>query len=162
LWAPNKERGLFKTDDGGKTWQQVLFINADTGCIDVVLDPTDPETVYAAMYQVRRDGYSAGNPAVQTGPGGGLPNGDAVGKTWTKMIKGLPERSLGRCGLAVYRKDPRIVYAVVQTDKTVNNNVGQLPRSNADSSTGGIFRSADKGKTWVKVNDLCPRPFYYG
>jgi photosystem II stability/assembly factor-like uncharacterized protein len=65
IWAPNKERGLFKTIDGGKSWQHVLAIDADTGCIDVAIDPEQPDIVYAAAYAVRRDGFSGGNPAVK-------------------------------------------------------------------------------------------------
>src|SRR5262249_41633807 len=103
-----------------------------------------------------------GNPAVQTGPGSSLQRSDDGGKTWTTLTKGLPQRPLGRCGLAVFRKDPRIVYAVVQTDRTVSDNVGQPPRAGTDASSGGIFLSTDRGQSWTKVNDLCPRPFYYG
>jgi photosystem II stability/assembly factor-like uncharacterized protein len=159
LWGPNQERGLFKTSDGGKTWQHIL---ADAGCIDVVLDPKEPETVYAATWQVRRDAFAGGNPGVQTGPGSGLHRSDDGGKTWTRLTKGLPQRPLGRCGLAVFRKDPRIIYTVVQTDRTVSDNVGQPPRAGSDSAIGGVFRSTDRGQSWTKVNDLCPRPFYYG
>src|SRR5207248_2328089 len=72
LWGPNKERGLYKTTDGGKTWILRKLVNEDTGFIDVAIDPQDPDTVYAAAYQVRRDGFSGGNPAVQHGPGSGL------------------------------------------------------------------------------------------
>jgi photosystem II stability/assembly factor-like uncharacterized protein len=162
LWGPNQERGLFKTVDGGQTWQQVLFVNSDTGCVDVALDSRDPDTVYVATWQVRRDAFAGGNPAVMTGPGSGLHRSDDGGKTWTRLTQGLPDRPLGRCGLAVFRKDPRILYAVVQTDKTVSTTVGQPPRSAGDEPIGGVFRSTDKGRTWRKVNDLCPRPFYYG
>jgi photosystem II stability/assembly factor-like uncharacterized protein len=78
------------------------------------------------------------------------------------MTTGLPSRTYGRCGLAIYRKNPNIVYAVVQTDRTNISIRGQTGRSNGDVETGGIFRSEDRGKSWKKLNDLCPRPFYYG
>jgi hypothetical protein len=78
------------------------------------------------------------------------------------MTRGLPARPLGRCGLAVSRKDPRTVFAVVQTDRTAATLAGQAPRTNGDASTGGVFRSQDRGRTWKKLNSLCPRPFYYG
>src|SRR5262249_48411450 len=68
----------------------------------------------------------------------------------------------GRCGLDVYAKDPRTVYAVIQTDKTINAIPGQPAKTGDDVTTGGVFRSDDKGETWIKLNDLCPRPFYYG
>jgi len=162
VWGPNRQRGLFKTDDGGKSWKQALYIDPDTGCIDVAVDPTDPDIVYAAMWQVRRDGFSGGNPAVQTGPGSGLYRSEDGGKNWTRMTGGLPDRPLGRCGLAVWAKDPKVLYAVVQTDTTVATTVGQPAKQGNNAASGGIFRSADKGKTWTKLNDLCPRPFYYG
>ena len=163
LWAPNKERGLYKTSDGGKTWQLSKYINENTGFIDVAIDPEEPDILYASTYCVRRDGFSGGNPKTQTGPDTGLFKTEDGGKTWHKMTEGLPNRPLGRCGLAVYRKNPEIVYAVVQTDQTNVTVQGQPAKTNVgDVDRGGIFRSEDKGKTWKKLNDLCPRPFYYG
>lgn len=177
LWGPNRERGLYRTRDGGKTWRQVLFINEDTGFVDLAMDPSDPMVLYAAAYQVRRDAFSGGNPAVQFGPGGGLYKTSDGGDTWKKMTNGLPANALGRCGLSVYRKDPRVVYAVVQTDKTTTTTSGQeanlkfRDEVDTDGQTikrdigpqdGGIFRSDDKGETWSQLNSLCPRPFYYG
>ena len=129
------------------------------------MDPKDPDTIYAAAYCVRRDAFSGGNPAIQTGPEAGLYKTTDAGKTWKRLNSGLPQRPLGRCGLAVSRKDPRVVYAVVQTDKTVlvrETELGQGARPSDQPDTGGVFRSSDKGETWVKLNDLCPRPFYYG
>jgi photosystem II stability/assembly factor-like uncharacterized protein len=177
LWGPSDERGLYKTTDGGKIWQRVKFIDADTGFIDVAMDPADPETLYAAAWCVRRDGFAGGNPAVQTGPGAGLFRTTDGGKSWEKLTRGLPRAPLGRCGLAVSRRDPRLVYAVVQTDKTNVSNLGQganlrnrvftdvTGRKFVEPITpehGGVFRSEDRGKTWVFMNSLCPRPFYYG
>jgi photosystem II stability/assembly factor-like uncharacterized protein len=163
IWGPNKERGLYKTTDGGMTWQQIKFISENTGFIDLAMDPSEPELLYASTYCVRRDGFAGGNPKTQTGPDTGLFKTEDGGQTWHKMTEGLPDRPLGRCGLAVYRKDPKIVYAVVQTDKTIVNTTGNPAKTNqGDLDIGGIFRSEDKGKTWKKLNDLCPRPFYYG
>lgn len=165
LWAPNKDRGLYKTVDGGQSWQLSKFLDDNTGFVDVAIDPSDPETLYAAAYPVRRDGFSGGSPRSQWGPNGGLYRTGDGGKTWTKMGGGLPDRPCGRCGISIYRKDPRIVYAIVQTDKTENpnDNRGQAANSNdEDIEYGGVFRSEDKGRTWQKVNDLVPRPFYYG
>jgi photosystem II stability/assembly factor-like uncharacterized protein len=173
-WGPNKERGLYKTADGGKTWNLVKFIDENTGFIDVCMDPEDPDTLYAAAWQVRRDGFSGGNPRTQVGPSGGLFKTTDAGKTWDKLGGGLPEKvGYGRCGLSVYRKDPNIVFAVVHTSETANQftNIGQAPTLVGKDGkpgpvgkveVGGIFRSDDKGKTWKKINDLVPRPFYYG
>jgi photosystem II stability/assembly factor-like uncharacterized protein len=163
IWGPNAERGLFKTSDGGKTWQHSLKIDADTGCIDVAMDPANPEVLYTAAWQVRRGPFSGGNPAHMTGPGSGLFKTTDGGATWTKMTNGLPDRPLGRCGLSISRQNPKLVYAVVQTDKSITDTIGAKPKANTgDVDNGGLFRSEDAGQTWKKVNDLCPRPFYYG
>lgn len=163
LWAANEERGLFKTSDGGQTWHCVKFLDQDTGFIDLAIDPEEPNILYAAAYQVRRDAFSGGNPRVQTGPKAGLYKSTDGGETWEKMTAGLPSRPFGRCGISVCRKNPNIVYAVVQTDKTSVTVQGQGPNNKKlNSDAGGIFRSDDKGKTWKYLNSLCPRPFYYG
>ena len=162
LWAANDERGLFKTMNGGDTWECVHRLDANTGFVDLVMDPVDPEVLYAAAYQVRRDAFSGGNPATQTGPRAGLYKTSDGGKTWTKLANGLPDRPLGRCGLAVSRKNTNIVYAVVQTDKTSATVQGQAAGGKLNPDVGGIFRSEDHGQTWRQVNTLCPRPFYYG
>jgi photosystem II stability/assembly factor-like uncharacterized protein len=162
IWGPNKERGLYKTEDGGQSWQLSKFIDENTGFIDVAIDPVEPNILYAAAYGPRRDGFAGGNPETQTRAEAGLFRTEDGGKTWSKMTEGLPDRPIGRCGIDVYRKDPRIVYAVVQTDKTAVTTLGQAAKAGTNVEIGGIFRSDDKGKTWKKFNDLCPRPFYYG
>jgi len=143
LWGPNKERGLYKTTDGGRTWTQSLFIDEDTGVTDVVIDPQSPNTVYAAAYKRRRTvfGFNGG------GREGGIYKTTDGGATWRRLTEGLPyaDRSeVGRIGLAVYRRNSNIVYARVQSLK------------------GGIFRSEDKGETWTKMSDTDPRPSYFG
>ncbi len=142
LWGANKERGVYKTTDGGRTWTQSLFINEDTGVVDVAMDPQSPDTLYAAAYQRRRTafGFNGG------GTDGGIYKTTNGGATWKKLSKGLPHESggdVGRIGIGIYRKNPNIVYAVVQHSK------------------GGIFRSEDKGETWTKMSDTNPRPSYY-
>jgi photosystem II stability/assembly factor-like uncharacterized protein len=142
LWGPNPERGVYKTTDGGKTWAQALKINDDIGVSDIAMDPESPDTLYAAAYQRRRapygfNGGGAGSAIYKTTDGGA---------TWKKLTKGLPYENggeTGRIGLDIFRKDPNIVYAVVQHEK------------------GGTFRSEDKGETWKKMGDANPRPSYY-
>jgi photosystem II stability/assembly factor-like uncharacterized protein len=142
LWGPNPERGVYKTTDGGKTWSQVLKINDDTGVSDIAMDPQSPDILYAAAYERRRTpyGFNGGgtNSAIYKTIDGGA--------TWKKLTKGLPYENggeTGRIGLDIYRKDPNIVYAIVQHEK------------------GGTFRSDDKGETWKKMGDTNPRPSYY-
>jgi photosystem II stability/assembly factor-like uncharacterized protein len=142
LWGPNPERGVYKTTDGGKTWAQVLKINDDTGVSDIAMDPESPETLYAAAYERRRTpyGYNGG------GPDSAIYKTIDGGANWKKLTKGLPYENggeTGRIGLDIYRKDPNIVYALVQHEK------------------GGIYRSEDKGETWKKMSDTNPRPSYY-
>ncbi len=142
LWGPNPERGIYKTTDGGKTWSQALKINDDTGVSDIAMDPVSPDTLYAAAYERRRTpyGFNGG------GPDGAIYKTTDGGATWKKLTKGLPYENggdTGRIGLDVYRKDPNIVYALVQHEK------------------GGIYRSEDKGETWKKMSDTNPRPSYY-
>jgi len=112
---------------------------------------------------VRRDGFSGGNPEKQFGPKAGLYRSQDGGKKWSKLTKGLPQRPMGRCGIDVWRKDPSVLYAVVQTDRTDIRTVpGQKAAPPGQADTGGIFKSTDRGDSWVKVNELCPRPFYFG
>jgi photosystem II stability/assembly factor-like uncharacterized protein len=149
LFAPNPERGVFKSTDGGKTWKKVLYIDADTGVATMAMDPRHPEVVYASMWQVSRTpwGFSSG------GPGSGLYKSVDGGKTWQDISRnpGLPGGMLGKIGVAVAPSDPNVVYALVQT------NVGE-------GKPGGLYRSDDAGKTWKLVNTnmaITQRAFYY-
>ena len=171
FWGPNKDRGLYKTTDGGKTWTNTKFVDENTGFVDVQMDPADPETLYACAWEVRRDAFSGGNPKTGTGPKGGVFKTTDGGKTWEQLTDGLPKGPYGRCGVSVYRKDPNVVFAVVQTDRTTTSVTGQAPTPKDKDGNpgkpgpvenGGVFKSTDKGKTWAKLNDLVPRPFYYG
>jgi photosystem II stability/assembly factor-like uncharacterized protein len=152
LWGPNPERGVFKTDDGGATWSHVLKVDDDTGACDVVMDPGDPDTVYAALYTRRRTRWSfSGNSEA-----GGIFRSDDAGGTWKKLTEGLPPVT-GRIGLAVYPKDTRVLYA------SVESNHGGSGRTDFDnfSPSGGVFRSEDRGDSWTRLSDLNPRPFYF-
>lgn len=130
LWGPNPDRGLFKTSDGGKTWEKILFIDEDTGVIDVQMHPTDPNTLYVATYQRRRDGFDGNDPSVRYGAGSGIYRTKDGGKTFEKLTNGLPTAKLGRIGLNIYRKDPNFIYAIVESER-----IGQWP---SDSSYAGL------------------------
>lgn len=151
LWGPNKERGVFKTTDGGKTWTPSLQIDENTGASDLIMDPSDHNTLYAAMYYRRRTPYSF----TSGGPVGGIYKTSDAGKTWEKLTSGLPAQT-GRIGLDVYLKNSQIVYAVVESD------VGGTPSFTENrSKAGGVFRSDDKGETWKRLNGIDPRAFYF-
>src|SRR5436853_7518680 len=95
LWGPNEERGLFKTIDGGKNWEKILYIDDKTGVIDVELQPGTPTTLLAATYERRRDGFDSNEPIKETGPGAGIQKSTDGGKTWKKLTQTLPSSSLG-------------------------------------------------------------------
>ena len=152
LWDANRERGLYKTTDGGANWKAILQIDENHGCIDVAFDPSDPQTLYAAMYARRRTAWSFESGGF--GWKGGIYKSSDGGKTWRRLTGGLPERT-GRIGLSVSRKNPRHVWAVVESDERGAQGWEVLSRA------GGIFRSTDGGDTWERVNALTPRPFYF-
>ena len=141
LWGPNPERGVYKTVDGGRTWDRVLYIDENTGAIDLVVDPGDPNTLFAAMYQRRRTGFGFS----ADGSGSGIWRTVDGGATWRELSEGLPAGDKGRIGLDVYRQDGNLVYALVESR----------------GSGGGIYRSRDRGDTWEKVGDTNPRPMYF-
>jgi len=161
LWLPSAERGLYKTTDGGKTWKAVLTAPAPygnrVGCRDVAVDPRDPNVVYAALYARQRTPWSfVYGPAATDGKDlGGVFKSTDGGTTWKKLENGLPPKT-GNIGLDVHRKDPRIVYAIVQSDEG-----GQSGIDDVKSRAGGVFRSEDAGATWKRMSDLDPRPFYF-
>jgi len=157
IWGPNEERGVYKTTDGGLTWTQSLAINPDTGAVDL----------YAAAYEVRRDGFAGGDPGKQWGPGSGIYKTSDGGRNWRKLSQGLPAGDLGRIGLAVAPSNPAVVYAVVQTPTTAPAGTGDeaapppAPTGPRTMRDGGVFRSDDRGETWRWVNPVDNRPFYY-
>jgi photosystem II stability/assembly factor-like uncharacterized protein len=151
LWGANKERGVFKTTDGGKTWTPSFQIDENTGAIDLLMDPSDHNTLYAAMYYRRRTPYSF----TSGGETGGIFKTTDAGRTWKKLSAGLPPNT-GRIGLDVYRKNPNVLYAIVESDVG-----GGSPIFESKSKSGGVFRSEDKGETWKRVNELAPRSFYF-
>ncbi len=153
LWGPNKERGVYRTSDGGKTWAAVLQIDENTGCCEVIIDPQNPDNVYCAMYARRRTPYSFQS----GGPEGGIYRSRDGGATWTKLTNGLPKQT-GCIGLAVYAKNPQTLYAVVESDE---GGWGVEPLRDDRSRAGGVFRSDDGGDNWVRQSPYTPRPFYF-
>ncbi len=142
LFDANEQRGVFKTTDGGRTWDKVLYVDEDTGCADIDIDPQAPDIVYAAMWQYRRypDRFVSG------GPGSGLYKSTDGGETWTELTNGLPEGEKGRIAVAVSPSRPNRLYATVEADETA------------------LYRSDDLGSSWERVNDsssVSTRPFYF-
>ena len=145
-YGPNAERGVFKTVDGGRTWNKVLYENADTGAVDVAIDPNAPDVVYAALWQTRRPPWNVYPPS--NGPGSGLYRSTDAGATWKRLTDGLPAK-VGRIGIAPSRSISRRVYALVDSD----------------SDHGGVYRSDDAGVTWSHVDGdarIWQRGWYFG
>jgi photosystem II stability/assembly factor-like uncharacterized protein len=144
IWAPNSERGVFKTVDGGKTWSKVLFRNDSTAITDLVMDPSDSRTLYAAFWQAGRKPWIM----VSGGAGSGIFKTTDAGATWAELTHnpGLPGGVIGNIGLAVSAVNPQRVWALVEAD------------------SGGVFRSDDGGRTWTRTNSerkLRQRAWYY-
>ena len=134
LWSSGGERGLYKTTDGGATWKAVLSIGRDTGVTDLVMDPKNPEVLYAAAYQRRR----AVGQLIGGGPESGLYKSIDGGQKWTKLTRGLPTVDIGRIGLGINWRNPRTIYALV------TSHLGQ----------GGFYRSDDAGASWTRVGRM--------
>lgn len=144
LYGPNDDRGVFKTTDGGKNWKKVLFRNRNAGAVDLILDPNQPNVIYAAFWDVHRTPWSLES----GGPGSGLFKSTDAGETWTDLSRnpGMPKGILGRIGVTVSPQNSDRVWAIVEAED------------------GGVFRSDSGGRTWTKVNDerkLRQRAWYY-
>jgi len=142
LWGAGGDRGLFKTTDGANTWKAILTIGENTGVTDLVMDPKNPETLYAASYQRRRHVWTL----INGGPESAIYKSTDAGNTWVKLTSGLPTVDMGRIGLAISPAAPNIIYATVE----------------ASQSKGGIFRSTDYGATWERRNEYDQTAMYYG
>ncbi|HET8786440.1 MAG TPA: hypothetical protein VFM38_12450, partial [Candidatus Limnocylindrales bacterium] len=155
-WKANPERGLYKTEDGGQTWKQIKFVSDKAGFIDVGLDPTNPNIVWASSYERVRGPYFL----ISGGPGSRLWKSTDAGATWTEIKGGgWPETNKGRISFSIFPKDGNIVYAMVEADSVR----GQKPAAGAarQKLANGLYRTKDGGKTWEKMNDANTRPFYY-
>lgn len=145
LWSDSDARGIYKTSDGGKTWDHIFKIGPSTGCSDLVMDPSDPNTLYAGFWDFRRTAWSFNS----GGPLSALYKSTDAGATWNKIHNGFPAGKLGRIGLAIAESQPNILYAVIESEK------------NEDK---GLYRSEDGGASWTQVNndfELAVRPFYF-
>ncbi|MCP3920643.1 MAG: PDZ domain-containing protein [bacterium] len=139
LYTPNAERGLYKTEDGGASWRQVLHVNEDVGVVDVVIDPNEPRTIYAASYERRRRAWNFDG----AGPGSAIYKSTDAGGTWRKLTGGLPEGEIGRIGLALWPGDPSVLYATVSNQ----NRVLVVPE---DDPTVGLRTRFKKGALRVQ------------
>ena len=136
-YGANAERGLYRSTDGGQSWQKVLYKDEDTGAMQVVFDPSNSQTVYAVLWSARQAPWEYGN--AFNGPGSGLFKSTDGGNNWQQLRQGLPtpEQGLGRIGIAIAPSDPKRMYAWVT----------------ANPSVGGIYRSDDAGQSWTKTNN---------
>ena len=142
LWSANEERGVYRTTDGGESWEQVLGVDENTGCSDIAIDPQSPNILYAGMWQFRRypDFFESG------GPGSGLYKSTDGGDNWRQVTAGLPEGEKGRIAVAVAPSRPSRVYAVVESEETA------------------LYKSDDLGESWEEMNNslaVKSRPFYF-
>lgn len=149
LWGANEERGVFRTTDGGETWTKVLYINDTTGVIDLQMDPSNPDVLYASAWERFRYGGGDMNDA---GPGSGIFKSTDGGSSWSELTNGLPTDHMGKIHLAVARGNTQIVYAAVLA------NLPDEPGRRSDQS--GIYRSDDGGASWTKVNEKRTNYYY--
>ena len=144
VYGSNPDRGVFRSKDGGKTWEKVLFKDDNIGAIDVSIDPVDPRNVYAVLWGTRRPPWSIYPPSYI--PGGGVFKSTDGGSTWKPLENGIPVEGRGRIGLAIARSNPKRIYAIV------------------DATKGGLYRSDDAGATWTLISDqkrLWGRGWYF-
>ena len=145
LWGNSSERGVYKTTDGGKTWEKIFYVNEFTGCSDVTMDPKNSSVLYASFWEFRRTAYSFNSGGVNSA----LYKSTDAGKTWNKIHNGFPSGKLGRIAVAIAPSNPSILYAVIESEKDEDK---------------GLYRSDDAGATWKRTNgdfELVVRPFYF-
>ncbi len=147
IWGSNPERGLYKTTDGGETWELKKFVSDEAGFVDVVLDPRNPDVLFASSWERVRGPYFLQS----GGPGSALWKSTDGGESWTEVVgSGFPTATKGRIGLALAASNPDVMYAMVEAEEEEDGSGGN-----------GLYRSDDAGASWEKVNDENTRPFYY-
>ena len=145
LWSDSNERGVYKSSDGGVTWENILYVNESTGCADLAMDPNNPNILYASMWEFRRTGWSFNS----GGDNSALYKSTDGGKNWEKIHNGFPEGKLGRLAIGIAKSNPNTLYTVIESEK------------NEDK---GLYRSVDGGKNWKQMNNdfgITVRPFYF-
>ncbi|MFZ2052637.1 MAG: hypothetical protein WAU81_00440 [Candidatus Aminicenantales bacterium] len=168
LHSENEERGVFKTTDGGRNWEKVFYLDERIGIIDLIINPKDPDILYAATYDKQRLPWQY----INGGPGSGIYKTTDAGKTWKRLAGGLPTGRIGRIGLDIYLKNPEILYAVVENANSRPATQAEIEQDRArgrpsrDRMVGGeAYRTEDGGETWVKMNsaedDVSSKGPYY-
>jgi len=147
LHTRSPDRGVYRTRDGGRSWEKVLFLDDQTGVIEMVMDPRDPDVIYAASYDKERVAWRL----EQGGPGSGIHKTTDGGDTWTRLEGGLPTGKIGRIGLDLFRANPDVVYALIEN---LNPRPEELPQPNpVGGGMGEVYRSDDGGMTWRLTHD---------
>ncbi len=155
IWGSNPERGLYRTTDGGDSWELVKFISDKAGFVDVAFRPGDPNTLFAASWERVRGPWFLNS----GGPGSALWKSSDGGNTWTEVTgNGFPAAMKGRIGIAISESDPDVMYAMVEEEEEEEE---EEAVAGEEDGGNGLYRSADGGDTWEKVNDANTRPFYY-
>lgn len=160
LWGPNPERGLFKTIDGGKTWNKVLYINDRTGVIDVQVNPKNADEMLVATYERKRDGFDGNDPVQRFGSGAGIYKSTDGGDSFERISEGLPSCKIGRIGLDYFESDPNIVVAVIESEKIANEpetySYAGLRGEDADVGARMVTVTKDgpSDKAGLKVGDI--------
>jgi len=163
LWGPSEERGLFRSRDGGETWERILYVDDRTGVIDLRMKPDDPRTLLAATYERERDIHDSNDPAKKWGPGSGLHRSTDGGDTWTAVTSGLPTVSKGRIGLDWYAKDASVVYAIVESERITQEpeNAAYLGLRTEDAEVGArvveVTEKSPAAEAGVQKSDLVLR-----